>query len=87
MCCNRAFLTKESYEKHRAEKTEHGKPLDFTKFPKPPPVNPFDKLGKAIYDRNSREFWIYRKKGTVDQAFEVDSQDGIPQDANLERVT
>ncbi|CAL8106883.1 unnamed protein product [Orchesella dallaii] len=64
MCCNRAFLTEESYSKHLAEKTEHNKLIDPSKFPK---INPYsiEYQPKALYDRSRREFWRSRKTGTT----------------------
>jgi hypothetical protein len=32
LCCGRAFLSEESYTKHRELVTTHGKPIDLTKI-------------------------------------------------------
>ncbi|ODN05991.1 Zinc finger protein-likeXfin, partial [Orchesella cincta] len=72
MCCNRAFLTDESYKKHLAEKSEHSKPVDPSKFPK---SNPFSRMPRKLFNQNDPQFWIVRKKGNTLKMVETVEED------------
>ena len=77
MCCGRAFLSNESYARHKESTPHHGKVLDTTAMkqacyvPPPPPPRPQPHIPQlqqtAINSRRANAFWHSRKENPPEE--------------------